>query len=317
VAYSTVFPLVQVGIVAESWGGGYGRAAWAAAATAGLLSLHLVHVAHAVRGTRPRAGAWGVVAMAGIILAALPHVGSLWLPISYIVILSALIVGPPRWSLVVAVVVVVAQFPLASWLGSELPAAGSYYALTAVWRASAVFVPLWLVGAVRELRAARQALADEAVVRERVRIDSDVRSSLGAALDTIVTRGQRAGHLVGRDDAAVEPELRDLVDGSRRALSAARQLITGYRRSTLQTEVDTAAGLLAAAGFHTRVDLPQGRLPDTVDEAVRSTLRSDTARLLRDEAARDRTVTVTVEAGQVRLVVRPEGAAPSSAGVGR
>jgi signal transduction histidine kinase len=218
---------------------------------------------------------------------------------------------------VAAAAVVVAQFPLASWLGSELPAAGSYYALTAVWRASAVFVPLWLVGAIRELRAARQALADEAVVRERVRIDTDVRSSLGAALDTIVIRGQRAGHLVGRDDAAVEPELRDLVDGSRRALSAARQLITGYRRSTLQAEVDTAAGLLAAAGFHTIVDLPQGRLPDTVDEAVRSTLRSDTARLLRDGAARGRTVTLTFDAGQVRLVVGPEGAAPSSAGAGR
>ncbi len=314
VAYGTVFPVVQVGIVAESWDGGYGKAAWALAATAGFLPLHLGHLAHAVRGTRPRAGAWTLAAMTALILGALPMVGSTWLPVSYVLVVSSLIVLRPPWSLLSAAVVVAAQVPLTLALGSLVPAAPSYYALTAVWRAASVFVPVWLVGAIRQLHATRRALADEAVVRERVRIDAEVRQTLGTALDAIVGRGQRAGDLAGRDDDALAAELRDLVDGSRRALADARQLITGYQRGSLRAEVDTAARLLTAAGLRTRVAMPDGYLPDVVDESVRAALRSETARLLRDDAARGGAVTVTYEAGHVRLVLQRDDAEPSSAG---
>jgi two-component system sensor histidine kinase DesK len=314
VAYGTVFPIVQVGIVAESWGGGYGKGAWALAATVGFLPLHLGHVAHAVRGTRPPAGVWTLAAMTAIILGALPLTGSLWLPTCYAIIVSALIVLRPPWSLAAAAAVVVAQVPLAHALDTLVPAAPSYYALTVVWRASSVFVPIWLVGAIRQLHAARRALADEAVVRERVRIDAELRETLGTALDAIVSRGQRAGELLAPDDAdalhgadraALEHELRELVDGSRRALADARQLVTGYQRGSLRAEVDSAVSLLTAAGLPTRVELPAGRLPDTVDATVRAALRADTARLLRDDAARGHAVVVTYRDGAVRLALAP------------
>lgn len=306
VAYSAVFPLVQVGVVAESWDGGYRNGAWALAATVVFLPLHLAHVAHGVRGTRSPRGAWTLAAMAAVTLGALPMTGSLWLPTLHALIVSALIVLRPPWSLLAAVAVVAAQPPLTWALGSLIPSAASYYTLTVVWRAASVFVPVWLVGAILRLHATRQALADEAVVRERVRIDTDLRQALGTALDAIVVQGQRAGDLVADDRDSAEPALRELVDGSRGALADARQLISGYQRGSLRAEVDTAAGLLTAAGVRTRVVLPEGHLPDRVDDTVRAELRAATATLLRDDAARACAITVTFEAGQVRLVLVPD-----------
>ena len=312
--YSAVFPVVQVGVIAESWGGGYGKAAWALAATAAFLPLHLRHVAHAVRGTRPPGGVWTLAAMTALVVGVTPMVGSHWLPTYHALVVSALIVLRPPWSLLGASAVVAAQAPLAQALGSLVPAAGSYYTLTAIWRAASVFVPVWLVRAVLQLQATRRALADEAVVRERVRIDAELRQTLGAALGAIVDRGELAGSLVGHDHDALGPELRDLVDGSRRALADARQLIGGYQRGSLRAEVDTAAALLTAGGLRTRVVLPDGPFPDTLDVAARSALRAATARMLRDDTARGCAITVTSQGGRVRLAVDREDVAPSSAG---
>jgi hypothetical protein len=61
------------------------------------------------------------------------------------------------------------------------PATMAYYLVTVLWRSAAVVVPTWLVGAVRRLQEDRRALADEAVVRERLRIDTELRATLGAA----------------------------------------------------------------------------------------------------------------------------------------
>jgi two-component system, NarL family, sensor histidine kinase DesK len=309
-AYAAVFPLVQVALIAESWGGGYPKAAWALAATVGYLPLHLRHVAHAVRGTHPPAAGWSLAAMAALILGVLPVAGSLWLPSCHALVVSALVVLRPPWSWLAAGSVVAAQAPLAWALGSLVPAAGSYYTITAVWRASSVVVPLWLVRTILQLHAARRALADEAVVRERVRIDAEVRRTLGTALDAIVSRGRRAGTALALDrrDPAVEIELRTLVDGSRRALGDARRLVRGYQQGSLRSEIDTAAGLLDAAGVRTRLVLPAGPLPDTVDADARAALRAATAQVLRDDTARACAITVSLDDGRVRLDVRRDDA---------
>jgi hypothetical protein len=55
-------------------------------------------------------------------------------------------------------------FPLAA--PAAIPGAPYYYPITLLWRTSAVFVPVWLVAAVRQLEAARNDLARDAVLRE-------------------------------------------------------------------------------------------------------------------------------------------------------
>jgi len=178
-----------------------------------------------------------------------------------------------------------------------------------------VFVLVWLVGATRRLEYARLLLAEEALTRERQRIDGELRCTLGAALEAIAASGQRASALAGVDRAALEDELRALVEGSRRALAQARRTIRGYQRPSLRAELDTAAALLTAAGISTRLEVPRGELPDTVDDDARAALRTAVADLLRDDAARRCSIVVTRQDGRVRLELRGGGTGPATARV--
>jgi two-component system sensor histidine kinase DesK len=308
VAYAAVFPLLQVAVICESPGLGYGPGAWAAGATAVALPLHLRHVAHALRGTRPPHGGLSLLVVAAAVVAVTPWASGTWLPSYHMVLVSALIVLRPPWSLVAAAVVVAVQAPLAAAVDEFIPDAVTYYPLTVVWRSASVFVPIWLVATVRQLRATRRALADEAVVRERVRIDDELRETLGTALEAIVHRGGRAAARPPTDPA-LAGELEALVQGSRQASADARRLVSSYRSGSLRAELGIAASLLGAAGIRTRLELPPGPLPDVVGEEARNALRSAMARLLRDDAVRACVIRVSGDAGasgEARLELRPE-----------
>jgi two-component system sensor histidine kinase DesK len=149
---------------------------------------------------------------------------------------------------------------------------------------------VWLLGTVRQLDAARQALAREAVLRERLSIDGELRRTLGIALAGIAARGERAGSL--SEPSAVDEALQDLVASSRRTLADARQLIRSYHRPSVRAELSTAATLLAAAGIRTRVVLPPDEPPGA---SFREQLRAATAELLRDGAVRSCILTVDAD----------------------
>ena len=174
---------------------------------------------------------------------------------------SALLVPP--WSWLAAGSVVAAQVPPGVGARQPVPAAGSYYKITAVWRASSVVVPLWLVRTILQLHAARRALADEAVVRERVRIDAEVRRTLGTALDAIVSRGRRAGTALSLDRR--DPQSRSscahwsTARGGRWVTRAGSS--GGYQQGSLRSEIDTAAGLLDAAACARGWCSPPGPCP--------------------------------------------------------
>jgi signal transduction histidine kinase len=303
--YGSVFPLVQVSVVA-SYPNGSREVSWAlaATATAAYLPLHLRHVRWAARCERPPVGGWTLAALAIVVTAALPLVGSHWLPVFAVVAASAMFVLPWPQSLLVAGGVVAAQAPLALAVDSPLPDAASYYVFSVWWRTAALFVPVWLLGAIRQLHEARQSLAEEAVVRERLRIDAELRRTVRAALDSIATRGQRATMLVDDDLEVAASEVRELVDGSRRSLAEARRVINGYQQPTLDAELAAAAALLRAAGITTRVEVPGEPLPSAVDPSVRSALRAAAADVLRDGAARACVITVSSEDGSLRVAVR-------------
>jgi two-component system, NarL family, sensor histidine kinase DesK len=281
--YSSAFSLVQLGLVIE-YPGHAENATGALVATACYLPLHLRHVLWAVRGARPPAGRWTLAALAAVVAAAVPVAGVNWLPVFAVVAASAVLVLPWPWSLVVAGVVVVAQAPLAIALDAPLADAASYYVFTVWLRASALFVPIWLLGAVRQLQATRRLLAADALVRERVRLDDELRRTVGVALESIITRGEQA---------TLAPDVREIVAVSRRALAESRRLISGYQRPTLAAELETAATLLTWAGIRTRIERPAQGLPDTTDPAVRSDLRAATAAVLHDDKARSCVIRVT------------------------
>jgi two-component system, NarL family, sensor histidine kinase DesK len=301
--YSSVFSLVQLGLVVD-YPGSSEVPWWAVVATACYLPLHLHHVYWAARGVRPPAGVWTLAALAAIVTAALPFAVSNWLPIYAVVAVSAVLVLPWPWSLLLAFGVAVAQAPLVLAVGSPLPDAVTYYPLTVWWRATALFVPIWLLGAIRQLEETRRSLAEDAVARERLRLDDELRRTVGAALDSIAARGRRASTLADGDPEVLASEIRELVDGSRRALAEARQLISGYQKPPLAAELETAAALLMEAGIQTRIDLPQHGLPHTTDQTARSALRTATADVLHDDSARACVISVTYQDGNAHVELR-------------
>jgi two-component system sensor histidine kinase DesK len=325
-AYGSVFPLLQLALVAH-YPASDGDVRWALLATAVYLPLHLHHVYWSVRGVRPPGALWTLAALAAVVTATVPVGGTHWLPVFAIVAVSAMLVLPWPWSLVVAAGVTLGQAPLALAIDSPIVSASSYYVFAVWWRASALFVPLWLLGSVRQLEAARRALAEDAVVRERLRIDREVRRTVGAALGSIAAGGERvAGRLAGAgaagplggDGDALARDVRALAEDSRQALAETRRLVSGYRQPSLAAELETAVTLLAAAGVDARVELPREALPADAGPGVRSALRDATAAVLRDETAASCVIAVRYDGGRLRLDVRtdaapvagPAGAAP-------
>jgi two-component system, NarL family, sensor histidine kinase DesK len=304
--YGTVFPLLQVVMAFEYPGGGASEGRWALAATACYLPLHLRHLYWASRGRRPPAGRWTLLAMFAVVAAATPLAGPHWLQAYADVAVGAIIVLPWRWSVLAVMALAVAQPPLAWAVDNPVPAPASYYVFILLRRASALYVPIWLLGAIHQLDGARRSLADDAVVAERMRIDGEVRATVGTALRSIATRGTHVTTLLdgGADRRDVAPEVRELADGSRRALADARRLLNGYQTPSLAAELETAARLLGAAGVDTRVELPpEGVPPAAADPEVRAALLTATARVLHDDRARGCVIRVGCRDGRMDVEV--------------
>jgi two-component system sensor histidine kinase DesK len=303
VAYCLIFPLGQLGLITADTPG-LRQAGWALAATVAYAPLYIRHVLYFVEGRRPPRTAWTLAAMAAIIGGAAPLAGSYWLPSFFALTVSLLITVPWRWSLPGVAFLAAVQVPLVLALGAAFPAATSYFPVTLLWRTAAVFVPVWLVGTLGQLERARRELAQNAVLRERLHLDDRLRVTLGAALASIVASGQRSAALAEADPAAARPELAALAETSRSTLADARRLLSALHRPSLSDELETAASLLNAAGIPTRLVVPVGDPPADVSPAFRAELRSATARLLRDEAARACLIAVTSVDGQLRLGIR-------------
>jgi two-component system, NarL family, sensor histidine kinase DesK len=299
VACSIVLPLLELARIATGSVPSPGHAALALVATACYLPLHVRHVRHATRGTRPAAAGWTLLAMAVVIIGALPVIGTSWLTSLHALAVSALIILRPPWSLLAVAGLLAAPAPLAVAFGD--PQWAAFSTISVLWRGAALFVLVWLVGASRRLQEARLVLAEQAIARERLRIDAELRRTVGAALDAIVAGGQRASVLAVQNPAMAEDELRVVAERSRGALTEARRLIRGYQQRSLRAELDSAAALLAAAGIQTRLVLPGGDLPESVDTRPRAALQAAVARLLDDDTVRHCSIVVTRQAGRIQL----------------
>jgi two-component system sensor histidine kinase DesK len=257
-----------------------------------------------VRGTRPSAAVWVLAAMAAGVLATLPVIGIGWLPVLEPLAGLALILSRWPWSLLAYAASAVVPASLAVALGH--PELAGPYAIRTVYTGTMLAALVWLIGAIGQLRDARLELAQTAVVRERLRIDGDLQQTLGTALEEITAAGERASGLAAADPAAAEADLRALAGASRTALTQSRRLVRRYQQVPLQAELETAAMLLTAAGIATRVAAPPGEMPDAISAELRSQLRSELGRVLRQNTQRQCVITVTCDHGQARVELEPD-----------
>jgi two-component system sensor histidine kinase DesK len=280
-----------------------------AAATACYLPVVVFWLVRAaVRGTRPRAARWVLAGLAAGFAVMLPVAGIGWLGMLYPLAGLALIIIRWPWSVLAFAAGAAAPAALAFALGH--PGLAAVDTLNLVLTGALIAVPVWLTGAIRHLRAARQTLAQVAVVGERMRIDAELWQALGTDLAPITVAADRAAGLAaGADRVAAEAELRALAAASRAVLAQSRRLVRRYRQVSLRSELQTAATLLAAVGIQARIELPPGRQPEVISEELRCQLRSELARLLREDTPGECVITVTRQDGQVRLDLRRDATA--------
>ncbi len=214
-----------------------------------------------LRGERAPYGGLTLAAMALVIVGTVPLVGVGWLLTLASLAASCLIVLRPPWSLVLSGATVAAAYPLAVAFDNNLPAGievfgwAGYLTVSVAWRSISLFVPVWLVVATRQLAAARRDLADEAVVRERLRIDQHLRTSVGAALGGILKRADRARQTASSDPTASGRELQAMVNDSRSALSEVRRLVAAYQEGSSKSEHDHVLLWLEGADMEHRSEV--------------------------------------------------------------
>ncbi|HEX6053001.1 MAG TPA: hypothetical protein VFZ21_27225 [Gemmatimonadaceae bacterium] len=212
--------------------------------------LHIRHVLYGLRGERPPAGIWTLALLVLVNTIAIRFVGPVWLMQLASLVVSILIVVPGMWGLPLAAAVTLSPFGLVGlqWYSADLGNAGTYLVFAILWRATTQYVPLRLTAAIRALDMAGRELEARAVVEARVRIDTELRTSVASALEQIVARGDAARVIAEHEPGNAAAELRQLVADSRRALAQARRLVAQFRGSSWRVELDALADALRKGG---------------------------------------------------------------------
>jgi two-component system sensor histidine kinase DesK len=117
--------------------------------------------------------------------------------------------------------------------------------------------------------------------------------------------------------------MREVEQAARQALREVRATVAGYRQPTLQSELDGARQLLAAAGIDASIERTGEVLPATVDSVLAWTVREGVTNVIRHSRARRCCIRITIEGGNVTTeVINDRGyahqahGAPTHAGSG-
>ncbi|MFD1146596.1 sensor histidine kinase, partial [Saccharothrix hoggarensis] len=248
--------------------------------------------------------AWGVMCGSGSFLPA-------WamLPALVVAHVGAILPAHRRWP-VMAVMTVLAVAVAGVFGGTDARAAMALAVVMIVALVFADLVQLWIWDlAVRQEEARRTAEA-LAVAEERLRFAADLHDIQGHHLQAIALKGELAQRLIGRDDDLARQHAGEVAELARTALRETRDVVQGYRRASLGTEIANAVGVLRAAGIETTVDGDATDVPPPLQPLFGALVREGTTNVLRHSRARRCDVVISVADGQVGVRLRNDGVRP-------
>ncbi|GAA1541254.1 histidine kinase [Actinomadura kijaniata] len=271
-----------------------------------LLWLNLVRRAAPVHRSVQRLGLAAVLACCWT-LPALLGVGQGWA--NALVVPAGLIavVLPARQA--AAVTGAVAALTFGYGLVLDLPVLTLLYNLAGIpLTAFSGYVTIWLVHVVQELHEARAELAGAAVGEERLRFARDLHDVLGHSLQAVALRAEVAERFLDRDPGRVRGELVEIQAMARDSVRDVREVVRGYRATSLRGELDGVSAVLRAAGIVCdRPDLPPD-LPARVHEPLGWVAREAATNVLRHAGASWCRITVDADGPHVRLEIVNDGA---------
>ncbi|MBW8484885.1 sensor histidine kinase [Actinomadura parmotrematis] len=286
-----------------------GRALLAAACAGGVLALHgrLLWL-NLMRRTAP-AHRWALAAITAVCWA-LPAVLGVAHGWGNALIVPAglfAVVLPLRESMIVTPVAAVAAPLYGLALGLPVPSALYTAAAIPLYTFSG-YVTVWFFHVVQELSEARAELARSAVGEERLRFARDLHDVLGHSLQAIALRAEVAERYLDRDPGRVRKELTEVQAMARDAVGDVREVVRGYRRTSLRTELDGMSAVLRAAGIACATPDVAGDLPAHVHEPLGWVAREAATNVLRHSAATRCEIMVRDAAGRIELEIVNDGA---------
>ena len=304
VLFAVFYPLLVIGEVIAD---GQGRILPTVALTVPILALHVWFVWECAHGGRPRAPWPTVVALAVLVAAGFAISLPVWWAEQAHIVLAATVLLLRGRSRIAATAVVLAA--LVYVLRDLRTVEAVYTAWLVLWRAGQTVAFTWFAVALRRLVATRRALADEALLAERHRIDGQLDRTVGAAIASVATGAEELATRARSGGVVAAGEIETVTDRSRAALADVRLVARSYRSTTLSDELAAAERLLTDAGVAARVVPPVPPLGPSATAAVRDELRAALRELLGDASVLSCELAV-VEPGEgtadARLDVRVE-----------
>ncbi|WP_344947222.1 sensor histidine kinase [Actinomadura miaoliensis] len=172
------------------------------------------------------------------------------------------------------------------------------------------YVTVWMYHIVQELRRARAELARSAVGEERLRFARDLHDVLGHSLQAVALRAEVAERYLERDPGRVRKELTEIQAMAREAVGDVREIVRGYRATSLRTELDGMSAVLQAAGIRCRRPEISPRLPAHVHEPLGRVAREAATNVLRHSTATWCLITVWADDDRMWLEISNDGAGP-------
>jgi two-component system sensor histidine kinase DesK len=169
-----------------------------------------------------------------------------------------------------------------------------------------------LVVTIRELRAAREEIARLAIAEERLRFARDLHDLLGHSLSLITLKSELAGRLLPAAPEKAATEVHDIESVARRALQEVREAVAGYRRPTLDDELDGAREMLEAAGITCRIENRLGVSPNGTDAVMAWAVREGVTNVIRHSRARHCEIRLTQDGEEVRAEISDDGLGSTS-----
>ncbi|MDI5970456.1 sensor histidine kinase [Streptomyces sp. SL13] len=105
----------------------------------------------------------------------------------------------------------------------------------------------------RELREARETVAELAANEERLRLARDLHDLLGHSLSLITLKSELTGRMLPDRPEEAARQVADIERVSRQALVDVREAVSGYRRPTLAVELAGVRTALRTAGVHAEI----------------------------------------------------------------
>lgn len=173
----------------------------------------------------------------------------------------------------------------------------------------------WSLSVMWQAEEARDIQARLAVAEERLRFGRDMHDVLGRNLAVIALKSELAVELAQRGRPEAVDQMVEVQRIARASQQEVREVVRGYRKADLSTELAGAQGVLRAAGIECAVTGDDGAgLPAPVQSALGWVVREAATNVLRHGDPRRCTVRLDVSADAVLLNVENDGAPAAATG---